>query len=909
MKRIYLFFFLFLHLFLLSCDDEKQIIHNSDNNWTLTNKGDTISIDSLFIYQIGRIDAIIGMKILFPDSIEEIEYGIELSVDSTFEEGITTIVRYRESISENDLVFVSLENLRPNEDYYYRTYYSYQNTRVTGNVFSFKTLPLECSYVDLGLSVYWASCNIGANTPEEYGNYYAWGEIDTKDNYSWSTYKWKRNNDNLLSKYCTDGVYGLFDNRADLEYEDDIARSIYGDNWQLPSEADWLELENNCYWEWTTINGIDGWLITSMIEGYKDKSIFLPASGIIKGKKLESAGFSTHYWTSALKESYPRTATTMSLDSLGHGTMALERCYGLPVRPVSISRDWYNNASIILSRDQMTTFPGYYFSLSASVLNGDTVYHVPGRWSSDNPTIATVDQNGLVYSISAGTANIYYYISIDSISYINSKCTVTVLSDESEIEHCFVDLGLSVNWATFNMGALTPQDNGFYYCWGDITPKTDINNPKYNAADKYVYGDFKKAELDPEDDVAHVIWKGDWRMPTYEEMLELYDNCTWIRTIQNGKPGFIVRSNVSGYSDRSIFLPTINGYRYNYYGDGWYWTSSIDRDSYNTYNSAYYLSLGDYNYHDISSNYMGTALFVRAVCPSNEWSDSVVIEIDSTNAILFPGANTRLNATVKKGNTRLNNKVNWTSDNPSVIEITRFGKIKALKKGSATITASIQTVSAQYSLSVYDESEIDHESVDLGLSVLWAKDNVGALYPDDEGFYYAWGETSTKQFYSKTTYKWWDDNNYITKYNFDEKNGTIDYKYELDLEDDVASIKWGDNWRMPTKEEFDELLNNCTAKIVGYDLVLTSNVEGYRDCYISFPIGGYTGETVYGGSCYYWSSTLNNEETDINNNSSISGSFKAYCLQVNNSIKYPCYTTLMNRSYGFYVRPVRVSIK
>ena len=903
MKRIYLFFLLFLHLFLLSCDDEKQIIHNSDNNWTLTNKGDTISIDSLFIYQIGRIDAIIGMKILFPDSIEEIEYGIELSVDSTFEEGITTIVRYRESISENDLVFVSLEYLRPNEDYYYRTYYSYQNTRVTGNVFSFKTLPLECSYIDLGLSVNWASCNIGANTPEEYGNYYAWGEIDTKDNYSWSTYKWKRNNDDLLSKYCTDGGYGLFDNKVDLEYEDDIARSIYGDNWQLPSEADWLELENNCYWEWTTINGIDGWLITSLIEGYRDKSIFLSASGIKKNDKWESVGSAAYYWSYQLNKEYPRTAQSFYIDSLGYMTKVYDRCYGLSIRPVSISSKWYDNASISLSSSEVKAVPGATFNITATVNYNNSIVQYSGVWSSDNPAVATVDENGYVVALSEGIANIHY-----TINSIDSQCTVYVLNSESEIEHDYVDLGLSVNWATFNVGAIVPEGFGGLYAWGETETKDNYTSSNYKYANGYV----EKSQLCLADDVAHEKWGDNWRLPSNIELKELRENCTWKIATLNGVNGYVVTSKITGYTDRSIFLPQTFDTNYNnYYCKSPYWTSTIS-DTWEYY-KAYALSF--YNGITDLPCYLGCS--VRPVTCSDSWLSSLSITIDGDSTMLIPSLSSSLKAIIKKGNDIIypGKEITWSSSDTSVAIIDYYGSydlgasVKAISPGTVVIKASIESLSAEYLITVYAESEIDHESVDLGLSVLWAKDNVGALYPDDEGFYYAWGETSTKQFYSKTTYKWWDDNNYITKYNFDEKNGTIDYKYELDLEDDVASIRWGDNWRMPTKEEFDELINNCTAKIVGYDLVLTSNVEGYRDCYISFPIGGYTGETVYGGRCYYWSSTLSNEETDINNNYSISGSFKAYCLQVNNSIKYPCYTTLMNRSYGFYVRPVRVSIK
>ncbi|MDY4512770.1 MAG: hypothetical protein SPE10_04900, partial [Paludibacteraceae bacterium] len=110
-------------------------------------------------------------------------------------------------------------------------------------------------YVDLGLSVKWATCNVGASKPEEYGNYYAWGETTTKSTYNWSTYKWCNGSKTTLTKYNTSSSYGTVDNKTVLELADDAARANWGGAWRMPTDAEWTELRENCTWTWITKNG------------------------------------------------------------------------------------------------------------------------------------------------------------------------------------------------------------------------------------------------------------------------------------------------------------------------------------------------------------------------------------------------------------------------------------------------------------------------------------------------------------------------------------------------------------------------------------------------------------------------------------------------------------------------------
>ena len=187
-------------------------------------------------------------------------------------------------------------------------------------------------YVDLGLSVKWATCNVGANSPEEYGSYYAWGETEEKSNYYWDTYKWCNGSSSKMTKYCTSSSYGTVDNKTVLDLEDDVAHVKWGGSWRMPTLEEQKELKNNCTWSWTTQNGVNGYKVTSKTNG---NSIFLPAAGYRRGTYLYDSGSDGNYWSSSLNEGYSDLAYRLYFYSGHCGWYVSSRFLCFTVRPVS----------------------------------------------------------------------------------------------------------------------------------------------------------------------------------------------------------------------------------------------------------------------------------------------------------------------------------------------------------------------------------------------------------------------------------------------------------------------------------------------------------------------------------------------------------------------------------------------
>ena len=189
-------------------------------------------------------------------------------------------------------------------------------------------------YVDLGLSVKWATCNVGATKPEEYGDYFAWGETQPKSTYKWSTYKYCNGSYKTLTKYCTDSYYGTGDNKTQLQLSDDAARANWGGSWRMPTDAELTELREQCTWTWTTQNGVKGYKVTSKKSGYTNKSIFLPAAGYRYDSSLGYAGSDGEYWSSSLWAGSPDYAWELDLSSDGVSRDNGARYCGRSVRPV-----------------------------------------------------------------------------------------------------------------------------------------------------------------------------------------------------------------------------------------------------------------------------------------------------------------------------------------------------------------------------------------------------------------------------------------------------------------------------------------------------------------------------------------------------------------------------------------------
>ena len=189
-------------------------------------------------------------------------------------------------------------------------------------------------YVDLGLSVKWATCNVGASKPEEYGDYFAWGETTTKSTYNWSTYKYCNGSYNNLTKYNNSSSYGSVDNKTTLELSDDAARANWGGSWRMPTDAEMTELREQCTWTWTTQNGVKGYKVTSKKSGYTNQSIFLPAAGSRRGSSLYNAGSDGDYWSSSLSTDGPHYAWYVDFYSSLVNRDFSTRFFGFSVRPV-----------------------------------------------------------------------------------------------------------------------------------------------------------------------------------------------------------------------------------------------------------------------------------------------------------------------------------------------------------------------------------------------------------------------------------------------------------------------------------------------------------------------------------------------------------------------------------------------
>ena len=231
----------------------------------------------------------------------------------------------------------NLSNLQDGVTYYARAYAINSKGVAYGEEVSFTTRILtgsENSYtwVDLGLSVKWATCNVGANKPEEYGDYFAWGETEPKSTDGMSTYKWcNYTTYYTLTKYCTNRSYGTVDNKTILEAADDAARANWGGSWRMPTKAEQDELRNNCTWTWTTQNGVNGYKVTSKSNG---KSIFLPAAGYYLDSSFNPTGSSGHYCSSSLYTGDPYYAFVLDFSSSYVVWGNCNRSYGWPVRPV-----------------------------------------------------------------------------------------------------------------------------------------------------------------------------------------------------------------------------------------------------------------------------------------------------------------------------------------------------------------------------------------------------------------------------------------------------------------------------------------------------------------------------------------------------------------------------------------------
>lgn len=178
------------------------------------------------------------------------------------------------------------------------------------------------SAVDMGLSVKWATCNLGADVPQGSGDFYAWGETAVKADYSGDTYFWSASPTKYTERFIL--------NRQ-LDADDDAARARLGGGWRMPTFTEMNELVQQCDWEWTALDGINGYRVTSRTTG---GSIFLPAAGYKEGQEVLFAGSAGRYWTATRHPYHANCAMELFFSSDFHYAYFYRRLRGYPIRPV-----------------------------------------------------------------------------------------------------------------------------------------------------------------------------------------------------------------------------------------------------------------------------------------------------------------------------------------------------------------------------------------------------------------------------------------------------------------------------------------------------------------------------------------------------------------------------------------------
>ena len=301
-----------------------------------------------------------------PFELGDAEVGIIYDKDQSFGDAKKAVAT---GLDGNNKFTVTATGLEPSTTYYYKAYVQNGMAVKYGAVKSFTTKEstIPAGAVDLGIvmtrtdgttyKLYWAQSNLSTSgfcaNPEDYGDYYAWGETEpyyteghSQDSpcsswrsrtnplipgYNSASYKWCNESCTTLTKYNTNSSYGTVDNKTVLDSEDDVAHVKLGGKWRMPTDEEWTALGTQCTWTWTTQNGIYGRLVTSS----NGNSIFLPAAGYRSDTRLFDAGSLGGYWSSSIYTVNPYYAYLVYFNSDNVPRLSSSRCYGRSVRPVS----------------------------------------------------------------------------------------------------------------------------------------------------------------------------------------------------------------------------------------------------------------------------------------------------------------------------------------------------------------------------------------------------------------------------------------------------------------------------------------------------------------------------------------------------------------------------------------------
>lgn len=459
--------------------------------------------------------------------------------------------------------------------------------------------------VDLGLpsGIKWANCNVGASSPEGFGGYYAWGETFEKESYAKTDYTYYKSS---KQEWVDIGT-----NISGTRY--DVACQRWGGDWRMPTKEEIEELIDECSWQWTSINKVNGYRIT----GPNGNSIFIPAAGYRVDNGLYRRGYQAISWSDKVVFA---GAHCLRFGDAKWERSIIDRYVGVSVRPVC---GVFKSKTVTVTTGGATDITSNSAVLSGTLSDADKsitcgiIYGTSSSLSSTSGTKVSSTSSG-DYSVTVTDLedNTTYYYRAYAISD-GEYCYGEVCSFKTEnlvvIEA--IDLGLSVKWASCNVGAESPEDYGGYYAWGETKEKND-----YSSSTSITYG-LSTSELrsqgiiDSDDnltaayDAATDNWGSSWRMPTKEEIEELFNKCSWEWTSVNGVSG----RKVTGPNGNSIFLPAA-GYRYrtgvlSRGSGGHYWSGTLyEDDSSSAYGFCFYS--GGRGWNDYGRNF---GLTVRPV--------------------------------------------------------------------------------------------------------------------------------------------------------------------------------------------------------------------------------------------------------------------------------------------------------
>jgi|GEM_PF-1168361 len=400
--------------------------------------------------------------------------------------------------------------------------------------------------------------------------------------------------------------------------------------------------------------------------------------------------------------------------------------------------------------------------------------------------------------------------------------------------HAYVDLGLPSGnlWATCNLGAQDSTGIGDYYAWGELTTKTSYTNATYQYQDWYgtqAYEYLGDEISETQYDVAKHIYGGDWRFPTAEEAREILTYCTKVAH-DNG-------NEYVGPNGKSIFIPK-SGYRQ--------WESVLSSSAplfwtgtYKPGDDTNYPEANSYAFYGDQGKVQGMCrrfgLPVRPVCSntSSEASNSCTLTLYAEGCstpntyICVVNQEVTINAVPQEDN----QFVQWSdgnTDNPRAIVVNSDIELTAQFELIVPPTPQVENAVISQdcdqngvNASIAIASATEHEYVDLGLpsGLLWATMNIGASGLSNGGDKFAWGEVSPRTTFTRDNYVYLENGAYVNI-----GNNIAGTQY------DAATVLWGDGWKMPTKDQFQELMDNTTEKITEIDgrscLVLTSKING-----------------------------------------------------------------------------------